>query len=116
MAVHPSSQKKGYVAHFDLAICQACSFYQKTCSGQPGKRDPRLHLNFGEQPAHVSQRRRRSLARQKEARNLRAAIEATVRDFKHPFPASKLPVRGRFRVACMVIGSALATNARRIQR
>ena len=31
-------------------------------------------------------------------------------------PASKLPVRGRFRVACMVIGSALATNAHRIQR
>jgi hypothetical protein len=25
--VHPSSQKKGYVAHFDDTICQACPFY-----------------------------------------------------------------------------------------
>ena len=116
VAVHPSSQKKGYVAHFDLVICQACPFYQKVCPAQPGKRDPRLHLNFSEQKANVSERRRRSLARQKEGRNLRAAIEATVREIKHPFPASKLPVRGRFRVACMVIGSAIATNARRIQR
>jgi hypothetical protein len=116
VVVYPSSQKKGYVAHFDLAICQACPFYQKVCPAQPGKRDPRLHLNFCEQQANVSQRRRRSLARQKEGRNLRAAIEATVREIKHPFPASKLPVRGRFRVACMVIGSAIATNARRIQR
>lgn len=116
VVVQPSSQKKGYVVHFDLAICQACPFYQKSCPAQPGKRDPRLHLNFSEQQANVSQRRRRSLACLTEGRNLRAAIEATVREVKHPFPASKLPVRGQFRVTCMVIGSALATNAHRIQR
>lgn len=116
VAVHPSSQNKGYVAHFDLAICQACPLYQKGCPAQPGKRDPRLHLNFSKSQANVSQRRRRSLAGLKEGRNLRAAIEATVREVKHPFPASKLPVRGQFRVTCMVIGSVLATNAHRIQR
>ena len=116
VAVHSSSQKKGYVAHFDLAICQTCPFYQTSCPAQPGKRDPRLHLNFSEAQAHVAQRRRRSLACLQEGRNLRAAIEATVREVKHPFPASKLPVRGRFRVTCMVVGSALATNAHRIQR
>ena len=53
---------------------------------------------------------------QEEGRNLRAAIEATVRQVKHPFPAGKLPVRGRFRVTCMVIGSAMTANIRRIQR
>jgi hypothetical protein len=116
VVVQPSSQKKGYVVHFDLAICQACPFYQKNCPAQHGKRDLRLHLNFSEPQANVSQRRRRSLACLKEGRNLRAAIEATVREVKHPFPAGKLPVRGQFRVSCMVIGSALATNARRIQR
>ena len=47
---------------------------------------------------------------------MRAAVEATVRQVKHPFPASKLPVRGLFRVTCMVIGSAMITNVRRIQR
>ena len=64
----------------------------------------------------MSQRRRRSLAHQKEGRNLRAAVEATVRQVKHPFPASKLPVRGRFRITSMMIGSALVSNVRRIQR
>lgn len=116
VAVHPSSQKKGYMAHFDLSLCQASPFYQKSCPAQPGKRDPRLHLNFSEVQANVSQRRRRSLACLQEGRNLRAAVEATVREVKHPFPAGKLPVRGRFRIACMVAGSALVTNAHRIQR
>ncbi|MDF1521104.1 MAG: hypothetical protein P1P73_11585, partial [Brevefilum sp.] len=32
------------------------------------------------------------------------------------FPAGKLPVRGQFRVTCMVIGSAVMSNIRRIQR
>ena len=50
-----------------------------------------------------------------DAHNLRAAIEATVRCVKHPFPASKLPVRGTFRMACLLIGSAGMTNVRRIQ-
>jgi len=65
---------------------------------------------------HVSQRRHRSMIHKTEARNLRAAVEATVRQVKHPFPASKLPVRGIFRIGCMIIGSALMRNIRRIQR
>jgi len=47
---------------------------------------------------------------------LRSAVEATVREVKHPFPAGKLPVRGKFRMTCMLIGSAAMTNVRRIQR
>ncbi len=47
---------------------------------------------------------------------MRAAVEATVREVKHPFPAGKLPVRGKFRMTCMLIGSAAMTNVRRIQR
>ena len=39
-----------------------------------------------------------------------------MRQVKHPFPAGKLPVRGQFRVTCMVIGSAILSNIRRIQR
>jgi hypothetical protein len=40
----------------------------------------------------------------------------TLRSLKHPFPAGKLPVRGKFRVACLLIGSAAVSNVRRIQR
>ncbi len=43
-------------------------------------------------------------------------VESTVRQIKHPFPASKLPVRGQFRVSCMIISSAIMTNIRRIQQ
>lgn len=115
VGIHSSSQKKAYVAHFEVEVCQSCPLLPK-CPAQRGERDPRLHLRFSQEQANVSQRRQRSLIHQEEGRNLRAAVEATVRQVKHPFPASKLPVRGRFRVTCMVIGSAMITNVRRIQR
>ncbi len=113
--VQRSNQKKGFVAHFEAEICQACPFLSK-CPAQRGKRDQRWHMRFTQEQARMSQRRRKSLVHEKEGRNLRAAIEATVCSLKRPFPASKLPVRGRFRVTCMMIGSALVSNIRRIQR
>jgi hypothetical protein len=73
-------------------------------------------VRFTQAEAQASERRRRSHAQQKEGRNLRAAVEATMRSIKHPFPAGKLPVRGKFRIASMVIGSAAVSNIRRIQR
>jgi hypothetical protein len=117
VAVKTGSKRKGFVAHFDDAVCQACPFSQTgQCLARPGKRDVRFHLYFSQQQAQLSQRRRRSAAKKKEGRNLRAAVEATVREVKHPFPAGKLPVRGKFRMTCMLIGSAAMTNVRRIQR
>jgi hypothetical protein len=113
--VHASSQKKGFVAHFDDKVCETCPFLEK-CPVQRGKRDSRFHLRFTQNQVNMSQRRQRSLIHQEEGRNLRAAVESTVRQVKHPFPAGKLPVRGRFRVTCMVIGSAMTANIRRIQR
>jgi len=114
-AVHTSSQKKAYVAHFEDNVCLSCPLLPK-CPVQRGKRDLKFHLRFDQKQINMSERRQRSLIHQEEGRNLRAAVEATVRQVKHPFPASKLPVRGKFRVSCMVIGSAMITNVRRIQR
>jgi hypothetical protein len=111
--VHPSSQKKAFVAHFEEEACQNRPFLQK-CPVRQGKRDAHWHLRFSQKQVNSSQRRR-SLIHQKEGRNLRAAVKATVRQVKHPFPASKLPVRGRFRITCLLIGSALMSNVRRIQ-
>jgi len=114
--VHPSNQKKGFVAFFDSAICHNCPLWQaEQCPTRPRKRDEHHYLCFTQAKAYSSQRRRHSLAQKKEAPNLRAAIEATVRCVKHPFPASKLPVRGSFRMSCLLIGSAAMTNVRRIQ-
>jgi hypothetical protein len=115
--VKTGSRRKGFVAHFDAAVCQACPFSQAgQCPARAGKRDVRLRLYFSQQQAQVSRRRRRSAAKKEAGRNLRAAVEATVREVKHPFPAGKLPVRGKFRMTCMLIGSAAMTNVRRIQR
>ena len=113
--VQSGSQKKSFVAHFESANCQTCPF-AAACPTKPGKRDPRRHLRFTQATVNVSQRRRRSKIHQKEDQNLRAAVEATVRQVKHPFPAGKLPVRGQFRVTCMILGSAMMGNIRRIQQ
>jgi hypothetical protein len=112
---HSSSQKKTFVAHFNADVCVTCPLIDK-CPAQPGKRDPRRHMRFTQAEAQASERRRRSHKQQKEGRNLRAAVEATMRSIKHPFPAGKLPVRGKFRMASMLIGSAAVSNVRRIQR
>ena len=110
-----SNRKKSFVAHFELDQCQACP-YKEVCPAKPGKRDPRRHLRFTQAQANVAQRRKRNHIHLEKAQNLRAAVEATVRQIKHPFPAGKLPVRGQFRVTCMVVGSAVMSNIRRIQR
>ena len=112
---HTSSSKKSFVAHFEAESCQTCPLAEH-CPAKPGKRDGRHHLRFTRAQAHASERRRRSQAQQETGRNLRAAVEASVRSLKHPFPAGKLPVRGSFRVACMLIGSAAVANVRRIHR
>lgn len=115
MAVHPGNRKNSYGAHFELAACQTCPL-AAACPAKPGHRDPRWHMRFTQAQANVAQRRKRNQIHLEEGRNLRAAVEATVRQVKHPFPAGKLPVRGQFRVTCMVIGSAIMSNIRRIQR
>jgi hypothetical protein len=129
VAVQTSSQQKAFVAHFEAEVCQTCPLLEQ-CPARAGKRDPQHHgraclrrqavtyhhLRFTQGEAQMAERRRRSHEQQQEGRNLRAAVEATVRSVKHPFPAGKLPVRGNFRVTCMLIGSTAVANIRRIQR
>lgn len=116
--VHTTCQQKSYVAHFELPVCQECPLFQENkCLAQAGKQsDQRLRLRFTQAEAQAAQRRRRSNENKSLAGNLRAAVEATVRSVKLPFPEAQLPVRGQFRVTCMLIGSAAVANVRRIQR
>jgi len=110
-----SVRRKAFITTFDLSVCQGCPM-KDSCPSRPGKRDPRRRLRFTQVEANRAERRRRSEKYLRDGRNIRAAVEATMRSVKHPFPAGKLPVRGQFRVTCMVIGSAAMTNIRRIQR
>lgn len=113
--VQTSSRKKSFVAHFDPKQCRDCPL-REACPAQPGKRDPKYHLRFTQNQARAAERRRQSQAYARSSHNLRAAVEATVRSVKHPFPAGKLPVRGSFRMTNLIIASAAMANVRRIQR
>jgi hypothetical protein len=106
-----------FKADFDPTACAACPLYTAgRCPPQPDNRHRTFRLNFGQAEVLKAQRHRRSRAEHHPAINLRAAVEATMRSIKHPFPAGKLPVRGLFRITCLIVASAAMTNVRRIQR
>jgi hypothetical protein len=107
----------GWRARFDPSICSTCPFQlDGHCRAQSQKRDPRFLLTFTTPEMRAAQRRKEYQAHKGDSHNLRSAVEATVRSVKHPFPAGKLPVRGQFRIACLIIASAATANVRRIQR
>ena len=117
VAVTAGAKPQRFAAQFATATCATCPLYAAgRCPPQPDNRRRSLRLTFNQADVEKSQRHRRSCAEHHPGSNLRAAVEATVRSVKHPFPAGKLPVRGQFRVTCLVIASALMTNVRRIQR
>jgi hypothetical protein len=115
--VELASKTTGYWAHFCPERCLDCPYYHEgRCRAKPGKRDLRFSLSFTQREVNGARRRRRHREQRKELKNLRVAVEATMRVLKLPFPAGKLPVRGRFRVTCLLVGSAAMANIRRLQR
>ena len=107
----------GWFARFSAEACSICPFQlNQRCRARPQLRDPRYFIDFTLQEFRIAQRRKDYLAQKQNEHNLRAAVEATVRSLKHPFPAGKLPVRGKFRMTCLMIASAILVNVRRISR
>lgn len=107
----------GLFARFPVQACAICPFHlNQRCRARPQLRDPRYFIDFTLDEFRMAQRRKDYLAQKQNDHNLRAAVEATVRSLKHPFPAGKLPVRGTFRMSCMMIASAILVNVRRICR
>ena len=113
--VELSSRKRSYRADFDPSVCLTCPFHlAERCPARPGKKRPSFRLRFTPAQMAVAQRRRKMRQIKQTGKNHRAAIEGTIREVKHPFPAGKLPVRGLFRMTCLMVGSAAMTNVRRI--
>jgi hypothetical protein len=91
---------------------------------EPGRKADRFIIRppeakpiyFSRQELAVALRRQRSRQPLPDGKNPRAAVEATIAAIKRPFGNDKAPVRGKFRLAMMVIGSAAMVNLRRIQR
>lgn len=110
-------QTSGLFARFPAEACSICPFQlNQRCRTRPQLRDPRYFIDFTLQEFRIALRRKDYLAQKQNQHNLRAAVEATVRSLKHPFPAAKLPVRGKFRMTCLMIASAILVNVRRICR
>jgi len=111
------TRKQRYHARFDPDICSVCPYHLSgQCRARPQKRDRRYLLSFRMKDVRAARRRKDHQKNKSSGRNLRAAVEATVRSVKHPFRAGKLPVRGKFRMNSMMIASALFVNIRRITR
>jgi hypothetical protein len=108
---------KSFLARFDNTSCAQCPFHtEDRCRILWRKRCAKFQMDFTQEEVDAAQRRRRCQENKRAGKNLRAAVEAAMRSLKHPFRAGKLPVRGSFRVTCMVIGSAAMINIRRITR
>lgn len=111
-----SARKEGrFTALFDPDICQTCPLFAK-CPTQPLRRKPKRVLRVTQRQVHIAHRHANRRQAKSSGRNLRSAVEATVRSLKHPFGNGKLPVRGKRRVSMMMIASAAMTNVRRIWR
>jgi hypothetical protein len=113
--VRPSRSGKAFAAVFGGKACARCA-ERARCPVVARKRSGESVLRFTAEELRRAERRCQARRYQGAGRNLRAAIESTVRSVKHPFAGGKVPMRGRFRVACMVIGSVAVTNVRRLHR
>ncbi len=101
-------------AAFDADRCVQC-LLSGDCPTVQLKRKPQRVLNVSQRQIEVAQLRQRCAQIQQSDRHLRPAVESTVRSVKHPF-GDKLPVRGRIRVAMVIIASAMMVNLHRIWR
>jgi hypothetical protein len=104
-----------YRAAFDAADCESCTCCD-SCPTLLLKRTPERVLRFSQQDVEVALRRQRTADARASGKNLRSAVEATVRSIKHPFGNGKVPVRGQPRVSIVMLGSAAMSNVRRIHR
>jgi len=113
VAVKPARKAQRFTALFDSAACETCPL-RAQCPTKPVRRKPGRVLRFSQQQVNIAHRCENQRQAKASGRNLRSAVEATVRSVKHPFRNSKLPVRGQRRVSMMIVASAAMANVRRI--
>lgn len=108
----PGQANGRYIARFDTTRCAKCPLFNKTCRVEPRRAGPTFYVR--QRTIEVALQRQQLCPQETP---VRAAIEATIGSLKHPFPASKLPVRGLIRSTMVIYyGSALMVNLRRLHR
>lgn len=113
--VRPARKADRFTALFDQEICKDCPFAAK-CPTKAIRRKPGRMLRFSQREVNITHRCENQQRAKASGRNLRSAVEASVRSVKHPFGNNKLPVRGKRRVSMMMVASAAMSNVRRIWR
>ncbi len=101
-----------FILRFDAEQCAECPL-RALCNVPPEEPSGKAVLYLDQRQVDVALKRQRLLTMQQSGENIRSAVEAIVRSVKHPF-RGKLPVRGKFRMASMLLASALMVNVRRI--
>ena len=104
-----------YVAGFDGITCEICPLRDRCPAKRLKKRNVYVY-RFSNTNVRVAQQRRQLAESGKEAVNMRASVESTVRSVIHPFGGHlcKMPVRGKARVTTMAVLSGAMVNIRRI--
>jgi hypothetical protein len=111
--LEPGRNPDRFIAHFE---CPPDCPLLARCPTRTRQTDTRRSLRVDQADLDLAQRRRLARAARAEPGNPRAAVESTVGALKRPFSNDQLPVRGRFRMGQMIVGSALMVNLRRIHR
>ena len=111
--MEPGRNPDRFIARFE---CPPDCPLLARCPTRTRQTDARRSLRVDQADLDLAQRRRMARAARAEPGNPRAAVESTIGALKRPFANDQLPVRGRFRMGQMIVGSALMVNLRRIHR
>jgi len=111
-----AGRKEGrYKAAFEPSICTTCKLLAK-CKMKELKRQPKRVLYFTLAQVDLARRRQHMKMAKQSGRNLRSAVEATMREVSCRLEHGQLRVRGKFRVGMTLLAAAAMTNIRRIWR
>jgi len=109
VGLEPGKGHGRFIARFDPQVCAACPLFKQGCRVQPRRAGPTFYVTLRSIKAALQ---RQCLC--PEDKPIRAAVEATIRSLKHPFPGGKLSVRGLIRATMVICCSALMVNLRRL--
>lgn len=98
-----------FIARFDPEVCASCPLFNQECRVHPRQAGPTFYVKWRSIKAAIQRQ-----CLHPEDKPIRAAVEATIRSLKHPFPGGKLPVRRLIRVTMVVCCSVVMVNLRRL--
>jgi hypothetical protein len=120
--LQPGRKEGRYIVHVPPDLVAAAPERWQMVPLRWLKRTARFALYLQERQIAVAENRHRLEQQRQVSKQLRPAVEATVRSVKHPFPGGTAPVRGQIRLGLMLTASSATrsvlwmTNIRRLWR